>query len=149
MEIGIYEQGRQFLWAFLWGILVGIFYDILWGLRKRAPFLTWLSDLLMGGIFLTGNWLLFLYVGECKYRIFFLPATLSGVYLWRKTLSRYFRIGVAWVWRILAFPFAVIWGILKKIIEKMKIFLKNLFSKREKSSKIKGQQIINGGESGG
>ena len=55
MEIGIYEQGMQFLWAFLWGILMGVLYDMLWGLRSRAPFLTWATDLLTGGLLLAGN----------------------------------------------------------------------------------------------
>ena len=149
MEIGIYEQGMQFLWAFLWGILMGVFYDMLWGLRSRVPFLTWATDLLTGGLLLAGNWLLFLYVGDCRYRIFFLPSTAVGVVLWRKSLSGYFRVGVAFFWKIVVFPFAAIYGILKKIIEKMKNFFKNLFSNQEKSSKIKGQQTIDGGENSG
>lgn len=146
MELGIYEQAWQFVWSVLLGILSGICYDTLWGVRHTIPFLTWIMDLIMGIFFLIGNWLLFLYVGDGSYRIFFLPTTALGFFLWKKTMSKYFRVGIRLFWRIVFLPFEVFLGILKKFIEKIKKFLKNLFSKREKSSKIKRQNSINGGK---
>ncbi len=148
MELEVYEQAQQFLWSLILGLSLGICYDVLWGLRRTMPFLTWILDLFMGMILLVGNWLLFLYVGDGEYRIFFLPTTVLGFLLWKKTLSKYFRIVTRFFWRIFLLPLTIFHRILKKIIEKMKIFLKNPFSKREKSSKIKGQQSISGGENG-
>lgn len=146
MELGIIQQGRQFLCAFFMGSLWGLCYDVLWGLRHTVPAITWLADGFVGLYILVGNWILFFYVGEGQYRIFFFASSVLGFFLWRKTLSNLFRRGSCEFWRILFYPVRVISRILKKIIEKLKKFFKTPFSNRKKSVKIKGQQSINGGE---
>ena len=139
MELGVTYQAWQFLWAMTLGLALGCLYDLLWGLRKILPFLTVVCDLLVGLGLLVGNWLLFLYVGDGTYRLFFLPSTALGFFLWKMLPGRYFSVGALWFWRVLFLPLSIFWGILKKILEKMKIFLKNPFSNRKKSVKIRRQ----------
>ncbi|MBR6826113.1 MAG: spore cortex biosynthesis protein YabQ, partial [Oscillospiraceae bacterium] len=129
-------------------ITFGCCYDLLSGLRMELHFLTFLLDILMGLAVLFGNWLLFLYGGEGTYRLFFLPGTILGFYLWKWTLSRGFRRISGLLWRCVFFPFGILHRILGKIIEKTKIFLKNPFSKWKKSVRIKRQHSVNGGEGG-
>lgn len=146
MELGVLEQGRQFLICLISGLFYGVFYDLLWGLGKDRPILRWITDLLAGiGLFID-NWLLFLYVGDGEYRIFFLIGIFAGFLLWRGTASKYFRKGCSLFWKVFFIPFVVIWRIFDKIIKKMKKFFKNLFSNRKKSVKIKRRQSVNGGE---
>ncbi len=149
MELAVKYQSWQFLWALLLGIALGWEYDFLWGLRRTVAFVTWLWDLLVGFSLLLGNWLLFLYVGDGEYRLFFLPTTILGFFLWRKTLGKAMRVCSRWFWQTAVLPVTIFWRNFKKIIEKMKFFLKNLFSNRKKSVKIKEQHSIGGGENGG
>ena len=148
MEWGILEQGSQGLWAFALGLALGLFYDVLWGLRREVPRLTGLWDLIFGlGLFF-GNLLLFLYSGRGEFRLFFLPCIGGGMFLWRRWVSPWIRRGIAMIWKVLFLPVTLFCRFLKKIVGKLKFFLKNPFSNRKKSVKIKGQHSINGGESG-
>lgn len=106
-------------------------------------------DLFAGLELLVANWLLFLYVGDGEYRLFFLPGIGAGFFAWKKTLGGIIRkgSGLFWLWCFL--PVAGIGRILKKFMEKQKKFLKYLFSNRKKSVKIKEQHSISGGENGG
>ncbi len=149
MELRIPEQGLQFLWALASGLTIGLVYDLLWGLRQEIPRITHLGDLLTGVALLVINVLLLLYVGDGEYRIFFPIGTAVGFVLWRLSGSRGFRAGNRLFWRLFLFLPGKILVFLKKIIKKMKIFLKYPFSKRGKSVKIKGQHLSNGGESSG
>lgn len=148
MELRVLIQAWQFLLALGCGVALALVYDFLWGMRRELPGLTWLGDLVIGLCLLFGNLLLLLYVGDGEYRIFFLPATALGFFLWCRSLSPLCRRGSRVLWHIFLLPIHGIRRILKKILEKLKIFLKNPFSNRKKSVKIKGQQSVNGGERG-
>ncbi|MBP3412924.1 MAG: hypothetical protein J6K89_06650 [Oscillospiraceae bacterium] len=148
MEIQIAEQGLQFLLAGLTGLSMGCIYDLFRALRRTVRGLTWLLDLLFGSLLLFGNLLLLLYVGEGEYRIFFLVASTLGFGLWMWILSPLLLPLMCRFWRLLLWPFVQISRFFKKIIEKMKLFLKKDFSKRKKSVKIKKRHSQNGGESG-
>lgn len=147
MRIGVLAQGYGFLACTFAGIALGILRDILWAMGKDKKFLKWVADLLTGLCLLIINLVLFLYIGDGEYGIFFPVGVLFGFLLWRWEASKGFRHICIVVWTWIFFPFAKIWGFLKKIIKKMKKILKNPFSNRKKSVKIKGQQSANGGES--
>lgn len=149
MDPGILQQARQFVICVVGGISFGIFWDVLRGLRRDSLALRGITDFLVGIGLLIDNWILFLYVGKEDYRIFFLVGLFCGFLLWRVTVSEYFTKGCRLFWRGIFFPWAAIWGILKKIIKKSKKIFKNPFSNERKSVKIKGQQSTNGGENGG
>ena len=148
MELSVSQQGLQFLIAVSVGLVLGCIYDFLWGMRKGAPFLTGLLDLVMGLMVLVGNWILFFYVGDGEYRLFFLPGIGVGYFLWSRLLRKGFRRGILWLLRLLFLPMTITGRFLEKIIEKTKKFLKNPFSKRKKSVKINRKQFLNGGEIG-
>lgn len=148
MELSISQQGTQFLISVSVGIVLGCIYDLLWGMRKGAPFLSGFLDLVMGLIVLVGNWILFFYVGDGEYRLFFLPGIGGGYFVWSRLLRKRFRRGILWLFGLFFLPMTLMGGILKKIIEKTKKILKNLFSKRKKSVKINRKRFLNGGEIG-
>ena len=146
MELGVLQQGRQFLLCAFAGVVLGSYYDLLWTMGENRRVLTWIGDFLSGTGLLVANCLLLLYVGDGEYRIFFLVGLFVGYLLWKVTMSKLFRKGCRLFWSIIFFPTAIIWKLLIKFVKKIKFFFKNPFSKREKSVKIKGQQSIDGGE---
>lgn len=120
MELKVIEQGRQFLLCLLGGMGLGAFLDILITLGKTVRFLRWITDLLVGMGLLVVNWLLFLYVGDGEYRIFFPVGVFAGCMIWKISLGRYFRIGCSLFWKILSIPCVKICRILKNFIKKCK-----------------------------
>lgn len=141
-------QLGEFLYSLLAGGSLGLLYDSFSVLRGKSTVLCHVFDGLFALCVLFGNFLLFLYVGQGTYPIFYLGGLCLGFFLWKKTLGRLYSP----VFRLLTLPvrriFALIFRIPEKIIKKCKIFLKNLFSNRKKSVTIEGRQIRRGGSLG-
>lgn len=136
MEVGIWDQGMQFVLTAVFGLSMGLVYDILWSLRQEIPWLAHLLDLLTGLLLLLCNVILLLHVGDGEYRLFFPVGLTVGFVLWRVTGGRYRRAFNKLIWRPIFFLPRKILVFLKKFIKKMKKILKNPFSNKEKSVKI-------------
>jgi hypothetical protein len=132
----ILQQGKGFLYALLLGLILGAVYDFLRIPGRRFRLLTPLLDLVFGLLLFLGNFLLFLYVGQGSYRIYFLVASAGGFLLWMRLMRRFSLLIFGYFWKAIAFVLSFPVRILYKIIEKMKIFLKKLFSNRKKSVTI-------------
>lgn len=128
MELPIALQGSQFLLAALLGLIYGLCYDLLRGLRRNAKPLTHPSDLIYGLVCLLGNLLFAFYVGRGEYRIFMLPATVSGAAIYFFCLSRLLLPFFRMLWYCVFFPFRKTGVIIGKIVKKSLKFSKKLFS---------------------
>jgi len=136
MEVGISEQGMQFVFTVVFGLSMGLVYDILWSLRQEMPWLVHIIDFLTGLILLLCNVVLLLYVGDGEYRIFFPVGICVGFVLWRVTGGRFRSVLNKAIWRPIFFLPRKILVFLQKFIRKLKKFLKNPFSNKKKSVKI-------------
>lgn len=136
MEVGISEQGMQFVFTVVFGLSMGLVYDILWSLRQEMPWLVHIIDFLTGLILLLCNVVLLLYVGDGEYRIFFPVGICVGFVLWRVTGGRFRSVLNKVLWRPIFFLPRKILVFLQKFIRKLKKFLKNPFSNKKKSVKI-------------
>ena len=140
MELPLAFQGAQFFKALLLGILYGVHYDFLRGLRARGRWRTIFVDAYYALTFLIGNFLLALYVGKGEFRIFMLCAIVLGMTAWFLTLSRFVRRSFGVFWRIVLWPLHLLRRICKKILEKTKKILKNIFSFAKKRVIIKSEE---------
>ena len=121
MEVGIWDQGMQFVLTAVFGLSMGLVYDILWSLRQEIPWLAHLLDLLTGLLLLLCNVILLLHVGDGEYRLFFPVGLTVGFVLWRVTGGRYRRAFNKVIWRPIFF-----------LPRKILVFFEKIYQKNEK-----------------
>lgn len=136
MERSVLLQAGQFLWSVGLGAALGLCYDLLRGLRRSLRVLTGLLDLVFCMlVLLSGLWSA-LYICGGQYRIFMFLGTSAGAALWFLTIGRLFLRLSCGFWSILILPLRLCGKFFGNFFKKLRIFLKNLFSRRKKSVKI-------------
>ena len=127
MELPVSAQAWQFFQSVLLGLGLSLCYDLLRGLRRLRPGLTWLLDLLFG-LILTASLLLFaIYPGQGLFRIYAGLGLLLGTVLWFLTVSRWFLLA----WTVILHGIGRLIGLLLGpflwILKKIGLFAKNAF----------------------
>ena len=122
MEQPLWTQGSRFLLAIALGLAGGLHYDLLRGLRRSLRGLTPLLDLWFCLCWLAGNLLFALWVGDGRFRVDMLAASLLGTAAYFFSLSRLLLPLFEGFWRLVTFPIRRLGRLGKKFL----IFLKKL-----------------------
>ena len=138
----IINQGYIFVIFILNGFLIGILFDIFRILRKSfktKDIVTYIEDILFWII--TGVFLLYsvFYFNDGEIRLYMFIAILIGVLLYMLILSSYIvKINVkiiTFVKNLLQKTFNVFFKPFKKLFDKIRLMITNLFKKNQKSIK--------------
>ena len=130
-------QLEDFILCLLLGGALSVLFDLFTVMGGRRRFFRHSLDLLFALCVFVANLYLFLCRGRGSFPLYYIFGIASGFFLWRKTLGRIFLPVFGKIYGFIGFLIDRIWGFLKKIIKKCKIFLKKPFSNRKKSVTIK------------
>ena len=128
MELSVAAQGWEFVLSVLVGLALSLGYDLLRGMRRVAPGLTWLLDLVFGGAFCWTLLWFMLVPGNGQFRLYNLLGIGLAAVLWFLTagpvvLRLWVRVLLT-IRRVLSFLMRPLTSFFKKFQE----FAKKYFS---------------------